>query len=980
MVEGSESTDNSNNENVGNSCINDSNNNSIVVNNNENNNNINSSQNPMINNNIDIDSSVKDFMKPISIKNEDNNLKNSVELKPVYKQHQQQQKQNPETCKNCHNRISNNNNNLKNNTNNGNMGYDSSSDNHTPFLSLDIRRRYRVAIVLGLIQSFGLTLLLVAVIKCFIGGLRPNFLVRCKPTPESLARATPVGFNQLYYSKEVCTGDEADILDGMAAYPSGHAGLAACGLVFLALFLHARLKTFNNRGHLFIYVMILMCICGAVLVGVSRIVDYRHTFGNVLLGWTIGVICSLSTYRLNYLSLFGHDNHISVAHYWVWYWKQYSTNTTTEPQSVKIARHLNDFNSNKQSYSNRNRFKMDEADGIILLTLRDLGCELGDEITIKDFDAEIVYKACLAYLRVINEAKVANLTATIPKNMSARVNSCSVLAATIRETGYRAELSYHNLLYPNINDVRRIFVFLGQHLPKKEVVEGDSTASLKDLICNHLASSIKESWMPYFCPFTKRIPGNYSTAKLFTVAPLKIPARGRQLKLTPGLEDFYIKHLRPINQQPNRTDDVAPSVFEYNLSIYAEAQERENEWNTKGSQSGLNPLEYKKNKSKTILSKMNDSIRSAMVDGSSADSRRNNTFDHVIGQFGMGSADDDYGQFARKKAFTNEEVASEPIEPKAKETEEERQQKQQEEIDQLQSVLEELANRMANATSEMDDWIQQIRQLEAQINEEDRKRAELEKEYKVKKKTFGLLENAEENFAKLQELCQQTSASLIEMSGEWEKVRRPIIEKYRQLKDEKANQSDEAKSKVERIKEIRALIKKMIADIRAKEELFTQLQDTYKAMPKDTNRSMYTRRIIESVKNIKKQKEDIDRILLDTRTLQKEINTITDTAVRTFDAVKDMLYADAKKDQTAKTAIKSFAVIDEKFQTLLTAIDETGTYQNNIFTLTSKIDYISQKTNTLNTDRVLNDLKTIKAENQTLIAQVKSKMASAGSN
>eukprot|EP01133_Synstelium_polycarpum_P003885 gene3885-4493_t len=603
--------------------------------------------------------------------------------------------------------------------------------------------------------------------------------------------------------------------------------------------------------------------------------------------------------------------------------------------------------------------------------------EIDENITVKEFDADIVYRCCIAYLRVIAENKVANLTASIPKNMSARVNACSVLAATIRELGYRAELSYHNLLYPNVNDTRRIFIFLGQNLPKKEIASGASgTVKLEDLICHHLATSIKESWMPYFCPFTKRIPGNYSTAKRFTaMSAVRIPSRGRSLKVTPGLEDYYARFLAPLTQQPNRADDVAPSVFEYNLAIYAEAAERDAEWASKGAASGMNPVDYRKNKLRGILGRMNDSVRGAVVEGG-ADARRADSFDSVIASFqGVGVGDD--GQFGRKKVFTNEDVVVEAVVTTTKETEEERLAKQQAELDALQQTLADIATKIQDHNKEMEDFISLIRQLEAQLAEEDRKRLELEKEYKIKKKTFGLLENAEDNMRQLQELCQQTSGSLIEMSGEWEKVRRPIVDKYRALKDEKANQSDEAKSKVDRIKEIRALIKKLIAEIRAKEEMFTQLQETYKAAPKDTNRSMYTRRILDTVKNIKKQKVDIDRILLDTRTLQREINSVTDTAVRSFDAVKDMLYADAKKDATAKLAIKSFAVIDEKFQALLLAIDETGTYQNNVFSLTSKIDHISGKTNTLNTDRLLNDLKNVKNENQALIKQVKSKMEAA---
>ena len=45
-------------------------------------------------------------------------------------------------------------------------------------------------------------------------------------------------------------------------------------------------------------------------------------------------------------------------------------------------------------------------------------------------------------------------------------------------------------------------------------------------------------------------------------------------------------------------------------------------------------------------------------------------------------------------------------------------------------------------------------------------------------------------------------------------------------------------------------------------------------MTKDLNRSAYTRRIMEIVSNIKRQKEDIDKILVDTRKVQREINQV----------------------------------------------------------------------------------------------------------
>ncbi|KAN0000799.1 hypothetical protein ACTFIZ_001237 [Dictyostelium cf. discoideum] len=633
---------------------------------------------------------------------------------------------------------------------------------------------------------------------------------------------------------------------------------------------------------------------------------------------------------------------------------------------------------------------MDEADGIILITLKDLGCEIEENETIKNFDSEMVYKCILAYLRVINEQKVINLTNTLPKNMSARVNACSLIANIIKDSGYRSELSYHNLLYPNVNDIRKIFIFLGQLLPKKEVESGGvNIQKLEDQICQYLQGCVKESWIPYFCPFSKRIPGNYSTATLFTTTGgnLRIPSRGRQLKVTPGLEQYYSQYLEPLTLQTNRFEDIAPSVFEYNLSIYAEAQERDNEWNNKGVSSGMNPIDYRKNKQKQVLSKMNDSIRQSIIDGGgnnqiSSNCNSGDSFLDIISEF-RGNSLDVGGQFNRKKAFTNElnnnndntttTTTNTKVETEI-ETEEQRQLKRQAEIDALQSQIDQISESIQLHNKEMLDFLSLMRQSESENLEQDQQREVLEKQYKIKKKTFSLLDDAEGNMKELQSLCNQTSSNLLEMSAEWEKVRKPIIEKYRSLKDKQTNQADETKSKLDRIKEMRVLIKKLVSEVQQKDDQFQQLQDQYKQAPKDSNRSQYTRRILETVKNIKKQKVDIDKVLLDTKNLQKEINTITDTAVRTFELVKDLLYNDAKKDQTAKQAIKSFAIIDDKFQKLFKTIDETGNFQNNILNLNSKIEHVSQKTNTLNSDRVVQDLKNIKSENQTLIKQIKTLM------
>jgi len=61
-------------------------------------------------------------------------------------------------------------------------------------------------------------------------------------------------------------------------------------------------------------------------------------------------------------------------------------------------------------------------------------------------------------------------------------------------------------------------------------------------------------------------------------------------------------------------------------------------------------------------------------------------------------------------------------------------------------------------------------------------------------------------------------------------------------------------------------------------------------MSRDVNRSAYTRRILEIVGNIKKQKEEINKILVDTKVLQKEINQLSGKLDRTFAVTDEQIF------------------------------------------------------------------------------------------
>uniref|UniRef100_UPI000B4C855E coiled-coil domain-containing protein 22 n=1 Tax=Lonchura striata TaxID=40157 RepID=UPI000B4C855E len=106
-------------------------------------------------------------------------------------------------------------------------------------------------------------------------------------------------------------------------------------------------------------------------------------------------------------------------------------------------------------------------------------------------------------------------------------------------------------------------------------------------------------------------------------------------------------------------------------------------------------------------------------------------------------------------------------------------------------------------------------------------------------------------------------------------------------------QGPEERESSRRLAETRALLRRSRAaaeEARRKESLHGQLVAELAALPRDVSRSVYTQRILEIVGNIRKQKEEIGKILEDTRALQKEINALVGKLERTFSVTDELLF------------------------------------------------------------------------------------------
>lgn len=159
-------------------------------------------------------------------------------------------------------------------------------------------------------------------LKWLIGGLRPHFLAVCKPDI-SLASNNPgdvgagynaAGFTNVYYTREICTGDIDEIDDSLESFPSGHTTAAFAGFVYLYLYLNAKLKVYANyHPAMWKMIAIYAPLLGATLIGGALTIDEYHNWYDILAGAIIGTMMAFSAYRMTYAAIWDwRYNHIPL--------------------------------------------------------------------------------------------------------------------------------------------------------------------------------------------------------------------------------------------------------------------------------------------------------------------------------------------------------------------------------------------------------------------------------------------------------------------------------------------------------------------------------------------------------------------------------------------------------------------------------------------------------------------------------------------
>jgi len=161
---------------------------------------------------------------------------------------------------------------------------------------------------LGAILGLSLTGAVTQVVKLTVGRPRPDVLDRCQP---------PAGLSDPPYqlsNSTICTQTSLAILqDGFRSFPSGHSSLSFAGLGFLAFYLAGKLHLFDVKGYAGKAWIFLTPFLAAALVAISRTMDYRHHWQDVLVGATLGTVFAYFSYRQYYPSLASKNSQLPYS-------------------------------------------------------------------------------------------------------------------------------------------------------------------------------------------------------------------------------------------------------------------------------------------------------------------------------------------------------------------------------------------------------------------------------------------------------------------------------------------------------------------------------------------------------------------------------------------------------------------------------------------------------------------------------------------
>ncbi|KAG8791534.1 hypothetical protein FRC12_008906 [Ceratobasidium sp. 428] len=166
---------------------------------------------------------------------------------------------------------------------------------------------------LGLTLGLAMTSVTTHLVKVTVGRPRPDLIHRCQPIPGAMNHLPNEYFGLA--TSAVCTQSNRLIMrDGWRSFWSGHSSESFAGLSFLSYYMAGKLHMFDQQGYTAKVWLTLAPFLVALLIAISRTVDNRHHWQDVVVGGIVGMNLAYFAYRQYYPSLadaLSHDAYMA---------------------------------------------------------------------------------------------------------------------------------------------------------------------------------------------------------------------------------------------------------------------------------------------------------------------------------------------------------------------------------------------------------------------------------------------------------------------------------------------------------------------------------------------------------------------------------------------------------------------------------------------------------------------------------------------
>ncbi|XP_040163809.1 coiled-coil domain-containing protein 22 homolog [Anopheles arabiensis] len=544
---------------------------------------------------------------------------------------------------------------------------------------------------------------------------------------------------------------------------------------------------------------------------------------------------------------------------------------------------------------------MDDIDNIILHSLRQIDCDLDEDIQgLEQFTPAVLVRTVSKCLLLIDPS--LDLPQTLPPGMAQRFTVTARLAEACTAVGYRRDIGYQTFLYSNVAEVRRVFMFLIEQLPKDSTDAADPEAPLDRVtdLENRILDSMRQQLRGRKDPATPLDLRNATLGWAGSRSRANIPFV-TQSDVTAEIKQYWLRRSGFWEEEKDEVDrrapDVAASTDEAILKLQAY---------------------YAQNKAQCPL------------------------------------------------AEELEEAAETP-----------------DRLGQLDALEQEIAaieTAISESRREQRELHAKRRTVAESAQAVESVAEKLKEEKKIKERTHILLENPEVNVAKLESIIAAAGEKMKKLQSQWEAHRAPLVATLEEHQAKNSDQVSKSQKVLDQIESARHKSEEVIVDLQTKSALHARLVQEYERMGRTVSRTAYTSRILEIIGNIRKQKTDIDKILHDTRSLQKEINSITGQLDRQFTVTDDLIFRNAKRDEYCKRAYILLVALHTECSELTALVQETGTVKREVRELEDQIENEKDRNVVTNLAQIGQDLEEMQRESRRLEEAIQQLELSAGRN